>query len=113
MLKGFATAEGTARYRDRFPQLRDAGHFRHPQGVPGAEELWMPSLGLGTYLGEPADSADAQYEDAISARSATSAPHWNASPLPVNWRGMKWWSAPKQASSASMAVCRPIPAVIL
>jgi aryl-alcohol dehydrogenase-like predicted oxidoreductase len=69
MLKGFATAAGTSRYRDRFPQLRDAGHFRHPVGVPEVlgGDLWMPSIGLGTYLGEPAEAADAQYEDAIAA----------------------------------------------
>ena len=28
MLPGNATAAGTARYRDRFPKLRDAHHFR-------------------------------------------------------------------------------------
>ena len=51
MLAGFATPEGTARYRDRFPQLREAGHFRHPENVPGASQLSLSSIGLGTYLG--------------------------------------------------------------
>jgi aryl-alcohol dehydrogenase-like predicted oxidoreductase len=66
MFPGHATSEGTARYRDRFPQLRDPGHFRRPKHVPGVEELWLSSIGLGTYLGEPDDAADANYVEAIS-----------------------------------------------
>jgi aryl-alcohol dehydrogenase-like predicted oxidoreductase len=66
MFAGHASAEGTARYRDRFPQLRDAGHFRRPQHVPGVEELWLSSIGLGTYLGEPDDVADRNYTEAIT-----------------------------------------------
>ena len=67
MLPGFATPEGTARYRDRFPQFRDAEHFRRPKTVPGAGDLWLSSIGLGTYLGEPDDTADAEYVEAITA----------------------------------------------
>ncbi|HYX71029.1 MAG TPA: aldo/keto reductase, partial [Terriglobales bacterium] len=70
MISGFATPEGTARYRDRFPQLRDAGHFRHAEGVPGAGELWLSSLGLGTYLGEPTAAFDAGYTAAAQAALA-------------------------------------------
>src|SRR5512143_1646494 len=66
MIPGFATAEGTARYRQRFPQLAAAGHFRQQQHVPEAGELWLPSLGLGTYLGEPDEAADQRYVVAIS-----------------------------------------------
>ncbi len=66
MLPGFATPEGTARYRDRFPQFRDAGHFRHAGAVPGVRELWLSSVGLGTYLGEPDDAADDNYVEAIT-----------------------------------------------
>lgn len=66
MLSGFATPEGTARHRDRFPQFREAEHFRRAENVPGAGELWLSSIGLGTYLGEPDDSADAAYIEAIS-----------------------------------------------
>lgn len=65
MLPGSATPEGTARYRDRFPQFREAEHFRHAEHVPGASELWLSSIGLGTYLGEPDDAADAAYIEAI------------------------------------------------
>jgi aryl-alcohol dehydrogenase-like predicted oxidoreductase len=65
MIPGHATAEGTARFRDRFPQLRDAGHFRRPPAVPGLS-VWLSSIGLGTYLGEADDAADLQYTEAIS-----------------------------------------------
>jgi aryl-alcohol dehydrogenase-like predicted oxidoreductase len=66
MLAGFATSEGTARYRERFPQFREAGHFRRSESVPAAGELWLSSIGLGTYLGEPDDSADTAYVEAIT-----------------------------------------------
>jgi len=66
MIPGFATFEGTSRYRGRFEQLADAGHFRQAEHVLGAGELWCPSIGLGTYLGEPDDKADRDYVDAIS-----------------------------------------------
>jgi aryl-alcohol dehydrogenase-like predicted oxidoreductase len=66
MLSGHATAQGTAHYRDRFPSLREAGHFRRPSHVPGAGELWLSSIGHGTYLGEPDDAADRSYTEAIA-----------------------------------------------
>jgi aryl-alcohol dehydrogenase-like predicted oxidoreductase len=65
MLSGFATQAGTTRYRDRFPQLHEAGHFRRRENVPGAGELWLSSLGLGTYLGDPDDAGDRRYTAAI------------------------------------------------
>ena len=65
MISGHANANGTARYRDRFPQFREAEHFRRAEHVPGAGELWLSSIGLGTYLGEPDDAADAAYIEAI------------------------------------------------
>src|SRR5580700_2219765 len=67
MLPGHATADGTARYQDRFPQLRDAGHFRVPKNVPGVDELHLSSIGLGTYLGETDEAADRAYTDSIAA----------------------------------------------
>jgi aryl-alcohol dehydrogenase-like predicted oxidoreductase len=66
MFPGYATAEGTTRYRDRFPTLQDAGHFRRPERIPGANDLWLSSIGLGTYLGEPDDAADRDYTEAIA-----------------------------------------------
>ncbi|HTR66408.1 MAG TPA: hypothetical protein VMH85_11580, partial [Terriglobales bacterium] len=65
MLTLHVTGDGSARYRDRFPDLRDAEHFRRPPGVPGVSSLWLSSLGLGTYLGEPDDAADQAYIEAI------------------------------------------------
>jgi aryl-alcohol dehydrogenase-like predicted oxidoreductase len=67
MLSGHATAEGTSRYRDRFPALRDASHFRRPEHAPGAGQLWLSSVGIGTYLGEPDDATDQSYSEAIGS----------------------------------------------
>jgi aryl-alcohol dehydrogenase-like predicted oxidoreductase len=67
MLPGCATAEGTARYKTRFPQLGKAGHLRRPEQVPGVGELYLSSIGLGTYLGETDDSADREYTEAIAS----------------------------------------------
>ena len=66
MIAGYATAAGTERYRGRFSAARDAGHFRHPERVLDAGELWFPSFGLGTYLGETDAAADARYTEAIA-----------------------------------------------
>ena len=59
MLKGRATAEATAAYASRFPEL--PGHFRPALGVS------VSSIGIGTYLGEPDDETDRAYEEAIKA----------------------------------------------
>jgi aryl-alcohol dehydrogenase-like predicted oxidoreductase len=65
MPKGHATAEGTERYSNRFPQLRAAGHFRRPEQISGVNDLALSSIGLGTYLGEPDDATDQAYIEAI------------------------------------------------
>ncbi len=65
MTPGHATAEGTARYKSRFPQFNAAGHFRRPEHVPHLSNLWLSSIGIGTYLGEPDDATDQRYADAI------------------------------------------------
>lgn len=67
MLPGRATPQGTFEYRERFPQLRDAGHFRRPEQAVGPAELWMSSIGAGTYLGEPDDATDREYTAALGA----------------------------------------------
>jgi aryl-alcohol dehydrogenase-like predicted oxidoreductase len=59
LIPGFATAEGTQRFRDRFGD-RLPGHFRSGEG------LWLSSIGLGTYLGEPTPAYDELYREAIS-----------------------------------------------
>jgi len=50
-----ATLEGTARYRERFPD-RD---FREQHG------LWLSSIGIGTYLGNPDEATDERYTRAV------------------------------------------------
>lgn len=58
---GFATLEGTRRFTERFPEFAMAGHFRERQG------LMIPSMGIGTYLGEPDAATDREYRDAVTA----------------------------------------------
>src|ERR1700755_1536378 len=58
-LEGFATAEGTARYRERFAGTAAGGHFRSEQG------LWLSSIGVGTYLGGWDEETDRSYADAM------------------------------------------------
>jgi len=66
MFPGHADPQATADYRARFPRLRDAGHFRQAGEVPGAGRLWLSSIGVGTYLGEPNDQTDQEYVKAIT-----------------------------------------------
>ena len=65
MIAGSASPEGTARYRERFPQLAEADFFRHPEKCATAHKLWLSSIGR-TDLGEPVVPADAAYIEAIS-----------------------------------------------
>src|ERR1700677_2913248 len=57
----FATGEGTARYRDRFADFREAGFYRTVFG------LEVSTLGIGTYLGADNEATDAAYTDALIA----------------------------------------------
>ncbi|HWS53885.1 MAG TPA: aldo/keto reductase [Pyrinomonadaceae bacterium] len=59
-LQGFATTEGTARYRERLSGSVDAHHFRFEQN------LWLSTVGAGTYLGDPSGEADRAYAEAIA-----------------------------------------------
>lgn len=61
MLDGAATAEGTARFRERFPEAEEKGFFRR------LGDLWVSSIGLGTYLGEADEAVDRGYEEAVAA----------------------------------------------
>ncbi len=58
-LENYATPEGTARYRERFAGRAAAGHFRLREG------LYLSSIGIGTYLGNPDEATDAAYKDAV------------------------------------------------
>lgn len=56
---GWATPEGTDAYRRRLAGRVAADHFRRHQ------ELWMSSIGIGTYLGHHDDRDDGRYRQAI------------------------------------------------
>lgn len=58
-IEGYATAEGTERYRERFAGTAAGGHFRSEQG------LWLSSIGIGTYLGGWDEETDRAYADAV------------------------------------------------
>ncbi len=64
VLQGSASAVATARYRTRHPTC-DPHHFRPFQ------DLWVSSIGLGTYLGETDDATDALLRDAIQTAIAS------------------------------------------
>jgi len=61
-VSGRATREGTHKYAARFAGRAAAGHFREtPSG------LFLSSIGIGTYLGEPDTRFDKGYSDSIVA----------------------------------------------
>ena len=53
-----AKTDGTARYRARFKDAAE-GHFRQ------ARDLWLSSIGVGTYLGQPDEQTDRRYAEAV------------------------------------------------
>lgn len=55
-----ATEAGTTNYRNRFPDLAVAGHFRTSHG------LQISSIGLGTYLGHHDERTDDAYRTAVT-----------------------------------------------
>lgn len=57
----YATADGTARFADRFSEYRDAGFYRT------VFNLKVSTLGIGTYLGADDEAADRAYTDALLA----------------------------------------------
>src|ERR1700674_2591037 len=60
-MTSFATSDSTKKYAARFATRAAAGHFREQQG------LWLSSLGVGTYLGDPDARTDQAYTEAIVA----------------------------------------------
>ncbi|HEY0430941.1 MAG TPA: aldo/keto reductase [Pyrinomonadaceae bacterium] len=59
-INGSATIEGTTCYRERFRTEAAPGHFREQQN------LWLSSVGIGTYLGNADDETDARYAAAVT-----------------------------------------------
>lgn len=64
MRSGAATAAGTARLKERFPAAAEKGFYRR------LGDLWVSSIGLGTYLGEASEAVDRGYEEAIEVALA-------------------------------------------
>lgn len=58
-IKGTATREGTTRYRERFHESAAPNHFRLNQ------DLFISSLGIGTYLANADNETDARYTAAV------------------------------------------------
>ncbi|MBA3631404.1 MAG: aldo/keto reductase [Acidobacteria bacterium] len=56
----FATSDGTSRYVQRFLKKFVQNHFRQ------AQDLWLSSIGIGTYLGEANVPTDKSYTQAIT-----------------------------------------------
>jgi len=59
-IEGWATLDGTARYRERFREVVASDHFRKQQ------DLWLSSIGVGTYLGDADDETDARYAESVA-----------------------------------------------
>jgi aryl-alcohol dehydrogenase-like predicted oxidoreductase len=59
-IQGSATVEGTRRYVERFKDNAAPGHFRQQQN------LWLSSIGIGTYLGDADGETDERYTAAIT-----------------------------------------------
>ncbi|MDX6694164.1 MAG: hypothetical protein QOF02_1767 [Blastocatellia bacterium] len=59
-INGHATLAGTERYRDRFKGKAAVNHFRLEQ------DLWLSSIGIGTYLGHWDESTDELYREAVA-----------------------------------------------
>jgi aryl-alcohol dehydrogenase-like predicted oxidoreductase len=61
MSKKFATSDGTSQYVQRFLKKFVENHFRQTQ------DLWLSSIGIGTYLGEANVPTDKSYTEAITS----------------------------------------------
>lgn len=79
LIEGFATSEGTARFHQRYAD-RLPGHFRQSQN------LWVASVGLGTYLGDPTQEVDDGYTGAVMAAAQSGINVFDAA---VNYRHMR------------------------
>jgi aryl-alcohol dehydrogenase-like predicted oxidoreductase len=58
-IDGCATLEGTTRFRARFSDHAAENHFRLEQN------LWLSSIGIGTYLGNPDEATDRRYTESV------------------------------------------------
>lgn len=58
-MKEYATKEGTLRYREKLGDRVSHDHFREIQ------DLWISSIGFGSYLGNHDDATDISYQNAL------------------------------------------------
>ncbi len=93
LIPGCATPEGTARFRARF-EARLPGHLRPSNG------LWISSIGLGTYLGEPTAACDQLYCDAVRHAAELGTNHFDTA---VNYRHQRSERAIGRAIAAMIA----------
>lgn len=66
MRSGHASSSGTAHFCSRFPALAKADHFRQASHVKYIGDLWLSSIGIGTYLGQPDSETDARYTQSVA-----------------------------------------------
>ncbi|HEX9666855.1 MAG TPA: aldo/keto reductase [Thermodesulfobacteriota bacterium] len=59
-MKKYATKEGTLRYREKLGDRVSHDHFRKIQ------DLWISSIGFGSYLGNHDDATDISYQNALT-----------------------------------------------
>jgi aryl-alcohol dehydrogenase-like predicted oxidoreductase len=76
----YATAEGTRRYEERFPEYRKAAFYRTVMN------LQVSSLGIGTYLGGEDDASDAAYTEALVAAGEGGINLFDSA---INYRGQR------------------------
>lgn len=82
MIQGFATKDGTSRFRERHEGKTVAnGHFR------SINDLYLTSLGMGTYLGEPDSITDQLVTDAVKLSAQSGA--INVIDTAINYRSQK------------------------
>ena len=93
LMPGHATSEGTDRFRRRF-EAKFPGHFREFQG------LWLSSIGIGTYLGEPTAAYDALYREAVAEALESGI---NVIDTAVNYRHQRSERAIAQALAAAIS----------
>ena len=93
LMPGHATSEGTDRFRRRF-EAKFPGHFREFQG------LWLSSIGIGTYLGEPTAAYDALYREAVADALESGI---NVIDTAVNYRHQRSERAIAQALAAAIS----------
>ncbi|MFQ5970061.1 MAG: aldo/keto reductase [Nitrososphaerales archaeon] len=82
MIEGFATKDGTSRFKEKHEGKSVAqGHFR------SVNELYLSSLGMGSYLGEPDSTTDQLVSDAVNLSIESGA--INVIDTAINYRSQK------------------------